>query len=46
MIDRYLRDLPEGSFEDPRTRFMALAVDTGDEDLAPVREAATSLLQK
>lgn len=30
VIERYLRNPPEGSFEDLRTRFTALAVDIGE----------------
>ena len=43
MIARLLRDRPEGFLDDDRTRFSALAVDIGDDDLAQVREAAGGL---
>jgi hypothetical protein len=43
VIARLLRERPEGFLEDPKTRFSALAVDIGDQDLAQVREASSGL---
>jgi hypothetical protein len=43
MIAQLLADRPQGFLEHPDTRFTALAVDIGDEDLAPVRDAAGGL---
>jgi hypothetical protein len=43
VIARLLRERPEGFLEDPKTRFSALAVDIGDQDLTQVREAGTGL---
>jgi Tubulin like len=40
VIEQLLQSPPKGFLEDSHTRFTALAVDIGDEDLAPVREAA------
>jgi hypothetical protein len=42
VIEQLLQSPPKGFLEDPRTRFTALAVDIGDEDLEPVREAAAA----
>jgi hypothetical protein len=43
VIARLLQERPEGFLEDPKTRFSALAVDIGDQDLAQVRETSTAL---
>jgi hypothetical protein len=43
VIARLLQERPEGFLEDPKTRFSALAVDIGDQDLAQVRETSTGL---
>ncbi len=43
VVEQLLQSPPKGFLEDPRTRFTALAVDIGDGDLAPVREAASGL---
>ncbi|HEX8933916.1 MAG TPA: hypothetical protein VF788_06950, partial [Pseudonocardiaceae bacterium] len=43
VITTLLRERPEGLLADPTTRFSALAVDIGDEDLGPVREAGADL---
>src|SRR5918994_6226305 len=40
VIEQLLSNPPGGFLEDSRTRFTALAVDIGDGDLEPVREAA------
>ncbi len=42
VIEQLLQSPPKGFLEDPRTRFTALAVDIGNEDLEPVREAAAA----
>jgi hypothetical protein len=42
VIEQLLQRPPKGFLEDPRTRFTALAVDIGDQDLQPVREAAAA----
>ena len=42
VIEQLLQGPPTGFLEDPHTRFTALAVDIGDEDLDPVREAAAA----
>jgi len=42
VIEQLLQSPPKGFLEDPRTRFTALAVDIGEEDLRPVREAAAA----
>ena len=42
-IAQLLRDRPKGFLDDPKTRFSALAVDIGDQDLQQVREAASGL---
>ncbi len=42
VIEQLLSSPPKGFLEDPRTRFTALAVDIGDGDLEPVREAASA----
>ncbi len=42
VIEQLLQSPPKGFLEDPRTRFTALAVDIGDGDLEPVREAETA----
>jgi len=39
VIEQLLSSPPDGFLEDARTRFSALAVDIGDGDLKPVREA-------
>jgi hypothetical protein len=43
VIAELLRNRPAGFLEDPKTRFTALAIDIGDQDLAPVRDAASGL---
>jgi hypothetical protein len=43
VIAQLLRNRPEGFLEDPGTRFSALAVDIGDQDVKAVREAASGL---
>jgi hypothetical protein len=43
VIAQLLRERPAGFLDNPATRFSALAVDIGDQDLAQVREAATGL---
>ena len=43
VVEQLLQSPPKGFLEDSRTRFTALAVDIGDGDLAPVREAASGL---
>lgn len=43
IITQLLRDRPQGFLSDPRTRFTALAVDIGDQELRPVRDAAAGL---
>ncbi|SRR5579884_1474051 len=43
VITTLLRERPEGFLVDPTTRFSALAVDIGDEDLSQVRAAAEGL---
>ncbi len=40
VIEQLLLDPPEGFLQEANTSFSALAVDIGDEDLRPVREAA------
>src|SRR3954465_8448380 len=42
VIQQLLQSPPKGFLEDPRTRFTALAVDIGEEDLEPVSEAAAA----
>ncbi|CAA9463000.1 MAG: hypothetical protein AVDCRST_MAG28-3636 [uncultured Rubrobacteraceae bacterium] len=42
VIEQLLQSPPKGFLEDSRTRFTALAVDIGDQDLEPVRKAATA----
>jgi hypothetical protein len=43
VITQLLRNRPKGFLTDPRTRFTALAVDIGDQDLRAVRDAAANL---
>ena len=43
VIAQLLKEPPKGFLDDPKTRFTALAVDIGDEDLAPVRDAVGTL---
>jgi hypothetical protein len=43
VITKLLRERPEGFLADPTTRFSALAVDIGDQDLGRVREAGADL---
>lgn len=43
VITQLLRDRPDGFLADPSTRFSALAVDIGDQDLAQVRDAGGDL---
>jgi hypothetical protein len=43
VITKLLHERPEGFLAEPTTRFSALAVDIGDEDLGQVREAAAGL---
>jgi hypothetical protein len=43
LITSIMKNQPEGFLSQPGTRFSALAVDIGDEDLAQVRDAAGSL---
>ncbi len=42
VIEQLLQSPPKGFLEDSRTRFTALVVDVGDQDLEPVRKAATA----
>jgi hypothetical protein len=43
VIAQILNHRPAGFLDDPQTRFTALAVDIGDQDLRPVRDAAGGL---
>ncbi|GLZ56204.1 tubulin-like doman-containing protein [Actinomycetospora sp. NBRC 106378] len=43
LITSIMRNQPDGFLSEPGTRFSALAVDIGDEDLAQVRDAASAL---
>jgi hypothetical protein len=43
LIEHILRNRPKGFLKEPGTRFTALAVDIGDQDLHGVREAADGL---
>jgi len=43
VISELLNNRPKGFLEDPKTRFTALALDIGDQDIAAVRDAAAGL---